>query len=183
MDALDNMTLRKRRDLLFNRAEVPYAYLTSLMFQYVPPPPFAQAPPVAPPVAQQAPQAPQAPPPQAPPMRDAETQVGGEVLTAQLRDAIMRALNEPRGSTRAPVNPEAASVRTRAQKQKEAAIALEALRAGRPDVEELERTMQRHRQQHSGEMDIIHMDLVHPRPSGDLGRTNERRQTRRRGEN
>ena len=72
---------------------------------------------------------------------------------------------------------------TRAQKKKEAAIALEAQRGGRPDVAELERTRQRQRQQPTGEMDVIHMDMVHPRPSGDTGRTNERRQTRRRGEN
>ena len=139
MDALDNMTLRKRRDLLFNRAEVPYAYLTSLMFQYVPPPPFAQAPPVAPPVAQQAPQA-----------RD-----------DQFRDTIMRALNEARRPAAPPRGDPAPRVITRAQRN-EAAIALEALRAERPDVADLVAKLERRQQP------LVETDA--PRPSGDIGR-------------
>jgi hypothetical protein len=58
MDALDALTIRKRRDILYNRATAPYEFLREALFQYVPPPPipppfvFSAPPPVPQPVNQ-----------------------------------------------------------------------------------------------------------------------------------
>ena len=53
MDALDALTVRKRRDRLLNAVTAPYATLEAALFQYAPPPPIP--PPVPPPfVFQQA---------------------------------------------------------------------------------------------------------------------------------
>ena len=61
MEALDQLTLRKRRDLLLHRITAPYVALQEAMFVYQPPPPLPVPPPVPPPVA------PPMPPPVAPP--------------------------------------------------------------------------------------------------------------------
>ena len=40
MDALDNLTLRRRRDRLSNPSTAPYVFLEQVMFHYAPPPPI-----------------------------------------------------------------------------------------------------------------------------------------------
>ena len=67
MDALDNLTLRKRRDLLFNRNVAPYEELFGAMFVYQAPPPVGVAPPPVPAAAAVPPPVPPPVPPAAPP--------------------------------------------------------------------------------------------------------------------